>query len=648
MISAETNPTEFGQWRTSRAEYERGIMDMISSDKIPQPVRDITGKFLETVDASGRVIPLLVNPRKIVEMKSGRTGFTSILENTIGFHIDQDPCSMMMVQPTVEDGKEWSKDNLAPLIRDTPCLQGKVRESSVKDSGNTILHKIFAGGFVRIIGANSPRGFRRVTIRIVMFDELDGAPPSAGAEGDPLALAERRAATVWNAKIIAGSTPTVRNLSPIEFQYAHSSQGHYYVPCPRCNHFQMLVFSPKSPFATESYRVGDTFIVGSLAKGYLKFDKENCTWAHYVCEECLAEIPENEKQGMVLRGQWRYANPQITNVVGFHINELYSSLNTTWQGLAKDFLIAHQQREHLRVFTNTRLGETFEELDMLTISDHILLSKVEDYENIVPASAYILTCGVDIMDDRAEACVYAWGDGDECWLIEHVIIPGSPHDDLLWEKLDAYLRKEFPHALGTSKVPFSLPIRSTFVDAGHNTTNVYRFTAPREGHGIFSVLGRDGKRPLTKASGRDRKTHALFFILGVDDAKQKIYDRLKKDKPEEWKSGDRIPGYIHLNKNATLSFCQELTAERRIRKWKGANIVWAWDLPPGRPNHVLDQTVYALCALELIRPVWDKWKNNFMKRLEKIREAGESGTPAEAEHKTTLARAPKKKWSSRI
>jgi len=624
-------------------------MDMISADKVPQIIHDITGKVVTTIDSTGREIPFPMNPWKIVEMKSGRTGFTSILENAIGYHMDEDPCPIMMVQPTVEDGREWSKDSLNALLRDTPCLQNKIKSSSGREAGNTILHKLFPGGSIRVVGANSPRGFRRVTIRLLLFDELDGAPLSAGDEGDPLTLAERRTATVRNRKIVVGSTPTVRNVSRIESQYANSNQGHYYVPCPRCKHFQMLVFSPKSIFATDSYRVGDplgdAIMIGNLARGYLKFDKANCTWAHYVCENCNAEIDEKDKQPMVRVGQWRFARPEEQHIAGFHISEMYSSFNTTWLRLALDFLVAHQQRETLRVYINTRTGETFQDVDALSISDNVLMGRRENYENIVPNGAYLLTAAADVHIDRIEVLVYAWGDGDESWLIEHVIIPGSPHQNETWERLDEYSKKQFKHARSTDQVPLSLPIRCMFVDSGAYTTDVYRFTAPREARGIFSTKGFSGKRPLVKASGRDKKTHALLLILGADDAKTKIYDRLSMKRPEEWKPGTPLPGYIHLPYTVTSSFCQQLTAENKVRKWKGAAIVYVWELPSGRDNHTLDMTYMSLCAMELMRPVWGKWKASFESKLHKLQEQAERPEP-----KTEQLYIPRKKsrWSSKV
>jgi phage terminase large subunit GpA-like protein len=68
-----------------------------------------------------------------------------------------------------------------------------------------------------MVGANSGRGFRRVSRRVVIFDEVDGYPASAGAEGDPIKLGDQaNAEYYWNRKIIAASTPLVAGASRIE------------------------------------------------------------------------------------------------------------------------------------------------------------------------------------------------------------------------------------------------------------------------------------------------------------------------------------------------------------------------------------------------------------------------------------------------
>jgi hypothetical protein len=76
------------------------------------------------------------------------------------------------------------------MLRDVPVLSKLGGDAKSKDSNQTILVKKFNNGSsVKLIGADSPGGFRRVTVRVVMFDEIDGYPVGgAGAEGDQISL----------------------------------------------------------------------------------------------------------------------------------------------------------------------------------------------------------------------------------------------------------------------------------------------------------------------------------------------------------------------------------------------------------------------------------------------------------------------------
>jgi phage terminase large subunit GpA-like protein len=165
-LSAESS-AEPGQWRTDRVPYLREIMEAISDP------------LIETV----------------IIMSSSQVGKTEALLNTVGYHVDYDPAPIMYILPTVDFAKTFSKDRLAPMIRDTPALTGKVKEVRSRNSENTLLHKKFPGGHITLVGANAPTGLASRPIRILLADEVDRFPISAGTEGDPLTLAEKRTTT---------------------------------------------------------------------------------------------------------------------------------------------------------------------------------------------------------------------------------------------------------------------------------------------------------------------------------------------------------------------------------------------------------------------------------------------------------------------
>ena len=93
-----------------------------------------------------------------------------------------------------------------------------------------------------IVGANAPSGLASRPIRLLLCDEVDRYPFSAGAEGDPVNLAKKRTVTFWNRKIVLVSTPTNKGASRIEAAFEESDQRRYWVPCPACGAEQLLTW----------------------------------------------------------------------------------------------------------------------------------------------------------------------------------------------------------------------------------------------------------------------------------------------------------------------------------------------------------------------------------------------------------------------
>jgi phage terminase large subunit GpA-like protein len=329
VLSAESS-AEPGRWRT--LAYQRGPMDAITDP----------------------------NVERVSFMKSARIGYTKMIDATVGYFIHQDPCPIMVVQPTVDDAEGYSKEEIAPMVRDCAVLtdlvgaeaprrgrpkKGKERESSTKTSSETILLKKFPGGLVEVVGANSGRGFRRRSRRVVIFDEVDGYPASAGNEGDPVKLGERRAEYYWNRKIIAGSTPLIAGASRIEELFEAGDRRRYYVPCPHCGHMDYLKWSGES---------GD-------ASGHVMRFPDGPASAHFECSSCHGKIEESSKREIIERGEWR-AQGEFTGHASFHIWAAYSSSpNASWSQLVQEFLDAKSDPLKLKTFVNTVLGETWQE-----------------------------------------------------------------------------------------------------------------------------------------------------------------------------------------------------------------------------------------------------------------------------------------------
>jgi terminase, large subunit len=517
---------------------------------------------------------------RITWMKSARVGFTKCLNNIIGYHIHQDPSSILVVQPTVDDAKGYSKDEIAPMLRDTPALRGLVAEPRSRDSGNTIDKKLFPGGTLTLIGANSARGFRRLTVRLVLFDEVDGYPPTAGQEGDQISLGIKRSDTFWNRKIALGSTPTVKGASRIETSFEASDGGYYYVPCPHCQGLQTLKWRN------------------------LKWPEGRPKEAYFVCEHCGEAIEHRHKRRMIEGGEWRgkswrYRNgkfeldPEFEGHIGFHCWAAYSySPNAAWGKLAVEFLDVHKDRERLRTFANTVWGETWEEDQGERPDWASLQARAEPYHVLsVPAGGLFLTAGIDVQDDRLAVVIVAWGRGEESWRVYWGELYGDPSQPGgVWAQLDDLLQRGYEHESGAL-----LHVTGAMVDSGHLTNAVYNYARTRAPR-IVAVkgMGQLGRPIITRPGAQDVqykgtiiKNGVMLWSIGVDGAKRQIYHRLKIIE-----SG---PGHWHFPIGLPEEYYEQLTAEKLVTRYKHGVPYGEWiQLRPR--NEAIDCEVYAYAA----------------------------------------------------
>ena len=427
-LSAESS-AEAGRWKT--IPYQRGIMNAFTDPKIT----------------------------RVSVMKSARVGWTKIVNAVAGYYIHQDPCPIMIVQPTIEDAAGYSKEEIAPMLRDCPTLAAIIPEPKTRDSDNTILAKRFPGGSLTVIGANSARGFRRVSRKVVLFDETDGYPPSAGSEGDQIQLGIRRTEYYWDRKIGDGSTPTDAGVSRIEKAFYAGDQRRYYVPCPHCGEFQVLVFRN------------------------FNWPKGNPELAVCICIHCGAEIEHQHKRSMVTAGEWRpgpHAQfpdapppPVFSGHTSFHIWAGYSfSPNASWGQLAAEHVDASRKgAEHLKTFINTALGEPWHDRGEAPDWDRVYGRRDSYAIGTCPMGVLFLTAGVDVQKDRLMYEVVGWGREKRSWSVDAGVLPGDTSDLTHkgpWPALETLLNRRFMHEGGRE-----LSIAMLAVDSGFNSQNVY-------------------------------------------------------------------------------------------------------------------------------------------------------------------------------
>jgi phage terminase large subunit GpA-like protein len=149
--------------------------------------------------------------------------------------VANEPASILVVLPTESDCRDYVVSDVEPIFEATPALRGSLTFDTEGLDRNTLLSRRFPGGSLKIVAAKAPRNLRRHTARVLIVDEADAM--EAGAEGNPIRLAERRTLSFANRKIVVGSTPIFEDVSPVIRAYTASDQRVFEVPCPSCGTF---------------------------------------------------------------------------------------------------------------------------------------------------------------------------------------------------------------------------------------------------------------------------------------------------------------------------------------------------------------------------------------------------------------------------
>jgi phage terminase large subunit GpA-like protein len=399
-----------GKWKTSREPMAKGVLDAFSD-----PMTE-----------------------KVTAMCAAQILKTEALLNTAGYFIHGDPAPILMVQPTVEMAEAFSKDRVAPMIRDTPVLK-EIFTSKSRDSGDTILQKAFPGGRLNMTGANAPATLASRPIRIVLCDEVDRFPASAGTEGDPVSLAEKRTTTFWNRKIGLVSTPTIKGESRIEASYEEGDQRKFFVPCPHCGVRQELTWKGVK-WAKDEEGVHDP----DTAHYECQADTADPETGEFGCgqpwteSQRLAAITE---AGKLPGGGWIATKP-FKGHASFRASQI-SSKRVPLHRIVKEFLEAKPYPDRLKTWTNTVLAETWEDGGE-KVDPKTLYGRREDYTpDMLPAGVGMVTAAADIQDNRFEVEICGWGANEERWSIDYIVHHADPSTPDYWAALDDVLLRTF-------------------------------------------------------------------------------------------------------------------------------------------------------------------------------------------------------------
>jgi len=513
---------------------------------------------------------------------------TLFLQVALSYVMAEQPGPALLTQPTDEDAEQFSKERLAPMLRDIPALQGKVADAKSRSTSNTIGFKKFDGGSLSLVGAQKPGNLARRSIRYLFSDETDKYPRSAGSEGDPISLAFERTATYrGRRKIVMCCSPTIKGESRIGTAYSQSDQRKPWVPCWACGAMQVLQWSGVK-------WDGDT--------------PQPAATARYHCIKCDAPWNDVQRWDACERAEWRADRP-FAGTAGFWISHLYNPWKPLSDVVSK-FLASKGDRQQLKTFVNTNLAELWEEEGSEVPIPEVLAGRAEDYPSgpdaVVPRRALFLTAGVDVQDKRLEYEVVAWGRGRESWSIEYGVIQVSDgsgdwlptSDARVWAELDKLLAGDWQHEDGGR-----MPIMVMTIDTGSRSAPVIEF-ARRHAQPHYSASGvrvvaprtvvpikgapSEAMKIIATISSEDvaRKRYGIRIVsLGQAVIKQELFDALKMPPAR-----GAMPGYCHFPREYRLEYFEGLCSERRIVEDSGKI---RYDKIDSRRNEPLDCRVYA-------------------------------------------------------
>lgn len=562
VIPKSTGSNESGPYRTSRTPHARVVMEALSDD---HPCK------------------------RVVVMGASQMLKTQVGLNWFAASVHQSPSNFLWLVPTGKLHKRAAA-RIDKTIAAVPQLRERVAKPHSRDSNNNNDIKEYIGGALYIATAGAAANLSELSVRRVLFDEIDRAKDNVGGEGDPTELAETRQTTFErNRKTYYPSSPTIEGESPIHSLYLRGTQRQAQAECIHCGHAQVLDF-------------------------FRLIRSDDGKRALYPCEECGGLHEEGDKPRMFATGRWSEGVPGDGETESFAISGMYLPYGwIPWISLMRQYdqakaKLEEGSEEAMIVFYNTRLAQCWARTRETTRYDE-LMARAEAYKlGTVPAGGLVLTAAIDTQAHRLEFKVVAWGEGLEAWVVDYQVIHGSPAEVETWQRADELLKGRYRHASGQM-----LTISAAFVDSGgSNTQDVYNFTARLKRRKVFPVKGHSRpNRPILSGKptpvdinwrGKTEKKGADLWLVGPDTSKDYLQARWKRT------SG---PGAIHFPADLPESYYKGLTAEYRTYGYKrGRKVSW-WEQKKGEANEPLDLMVYNLGAayyLQLHKNTESRWQ----------------------------------------
>ncbi len=576
----------------------------------------------------------------ITIQKASRLGVSLVLEAAIAYTLAYAKRSVALFCDTDDERDQTVKDQYQPIFDQMPVL----KEARVGQS--TLAKSAFVGGSFHARGGNSQRAYQRISVDMVVYEELDRFPDNVGGsnkgvakkrtstadrgEGSPTDLGDTRTTQSAFAKSIRNSSPSVKGLSKIEQSLSDADVIlSYHVPCPHCEDLQLLEWG------------------GPDVDYGLKWETEDGKPhnVRYLCRNCSEPFDYGEMLDQLPGGRWQTDDGQVwlgpkarfyrddkeipaPEHVGI-LQDCMISPDISWTDDIKQYqrAIGHKKRGDvgpLKTWTNTRRARTWEQVPEATVkASEFQSTRCEKYNAYAPAGVKAIFAGADVQIDRIEITIRGIGVGEESWVLEHVIHTGAPQEQHTWDFMQSLLDTEYQTEDGRY-----LKIQIACIDAGHAGTEVHRFCR-RPGNltraiPIFGSSHVGTGRALVTPPDRPVAKHKTYLTeVGTDSAKELTFFRLSLEYQDD---AEVNPGYVHFPVGMGCSedyFKQLLESETRIIKWSRGSMVYSYDKRrPDARNEALDTFVYTEAAYEFWRQRMGGNIDRFDGAINKNSEAG--------------------------
>jgi phage terminase large subunit GpA-like protein len=569
-----TNTPFPGFWENARTPYLKELMDNMS------PFSPVT---ITSV------------------MKGAQIGVTAAAENVIGYWMQPCPSEILYVSATDGLLEKWATKRLEPLIDSLGfrnMVVAQVDNAKSRRTGDKLMSKSYVGGNLDMASAQSASGLRSDSKRILILDEVDGAPRMLKTgEGNWLDVAYARCAA-WGhrAKILEFSTPTTFDDSLIRERYESGDRRKFKVPCPFCGVMDVLEFQ------------------------HLKYEmKSQLESVWYECPHCVGvggqsvgKLFNHHKTVMLNAGQWEPTTVATTaGHRSYHIESLYSPVGMmSWFKLMEKYLEAKQTPGAMRSFINLNRGLPYKEEGSRPKVEKVIELRGEYKEGEVPKGVLYLTMSVDVQQGskndpsnppRLEVEVLGHGAGFRTWSILYKWFEGNTTTsafDGAWADLHEWAEKgglTFKRADG-----LQFPVGLVFIDSGDGnyTDIVYNF-AGRWGS-TFPIKGFNALNKRKHEKGDETGHHNFkkyrrvqsqrhgdveFYEISTNHYKTRVYNELKITRRD---FEPQKPGFCNFPRDRGEKYFAGLTAEEKRADGSFHN--------GGRRNEPLDLRAYNLCA----------------------------------------------------